>query len=123
MNHRTVVRLSRKIIHLHSLVQMLSLSSIGPCDVTKKEDLENLVSEISKKEKYINVLICNAGISGPKAEPESEKATELKETLFKGESFQEWSDTYNTNVSAVYVSLSESGFPRRQNAYITSSRR
>merc|ERR1711964_311501 len=62
---------------------------VGPCDV-------------SKKEKYINVLVCNAGISGPKAEPESENATELKEALFKGESFQEWSDTYNTNVSAVY---------------------
>lgn len=51
------------------------------------------------------MLVCNAGISGPKAEPESEKATELKEALFKGESFQEWSDTYNTNVSAVYVSF------------------
>merc|ERR1712093_754347 len=59
---------------------------VGPCDVTKKEDLENLVAEISR----------------PKAEPESENATELKEALFKGESFQEWSDTYNTNVSAVY---------------------
>ncbi|KAK0106996.1 hypothetical protein ONS95_003711 [Cadophora gregata] len=75
---------------------------VGPCDVTKKEDLENLVAEISKKEKFINVLVCNAGISGPKAEPESENATELKEALFKGESFQEWSDTFNTNVSGVY---------------------
>ncbi|KAG4436016.1 hypothetical protein IFR05_008493 [Cadophora sp. M221] len=75
---------------------------IGPCDVTRKGDLESLVKEISKKEKYINVLVCNAGISGPKAEPESEKATELKETLFKGESFEEWEETFNTNVSGVY---------------------
>ncbi|KAH9223704.1 hypothetical protein DL95DRAFT_352512 [Leptodontidium sp. 2 PMI_412] len=75
---------------------------IGPCDVTKKEDLENLVKEISKKEKYINVLVCNAGISGPKAEPESEKATELKEALFEGESFEEWKETFNTNVCGVY---------------------
>lgn len=57
------------------------------------------------------MLVCNAGISGPKAEPESENATELKEALFKGESFQEWSDTYNTNVSAVYVSLVFRNFP------------
>lgn len=78
---------------------------MGPCDVTKKEDLENLVKEISKKEKYINVLVCNAGISGPKAEPVSEKATELKEALFEGESFEEWKETFNTNVSGVYVSL------------------
>ena len=72
--------------------------------MTKKEDLENLVAEISKKEKYINVLVCNAGISGPKAEPKSESATELKDTLFNGESFGEWSDTFKTNVSGVYVS-------------------
>ena len=77
--------------------------SVGPCDVTKKEDLEKLVAQISEKEKYINLLITNAGISGPKAEPESEKASELKERLFKGETFSEWSDTFNTNVSAVYV--------------------
>lgn len=74
---------------------------IGPCDVTKKEDLEDLVAKISKKEKFINLLITNAGISGPKAEPESEKAAELKETLFS-ESFSEWSDTFQTNVTAVY---------------------
>ncbi|CZS98497.1 hypothetical protein WAI453_005767 [Rhynchosporium graminicola] len=75
---------------------------IGPCDVTKKEDLENLVKELEKKEKFINVLVCNAGISGPKAEPKSEDAKELKETLLQGESFQEWSETFNTNVSGVY---------------------
>lgn len=104
-NQQWEVKSSRKpLSNFFSLEQILNSRSVGPCDVTKKEDLENLVAEISKKEKYINVLICNAGISGPKAEPESEKATELKETLFKGESFQEWADTYNTNVSAVYVS-------------------
>ncbi|CZR60432.1 related to tropinone reductase [Phialocephala subalpina] len=75
---------------------------IGPCDVTKKTDLEKLVAEISKKEKHIDLLICNAGVSGPKAEPESEDAKELKERLFNNESFEEWSDTFNTNVSAVY---------------------
>ncbi|KAI9054152.1 hypothetical protein LZ554_001323 [Drepanopeziza brunnea f. sp. 'monogermtubi'] len=75
---------------------------IGPCDVTKKEDLERLVAEIEGKEKYLSLLVCSAGISGPKAEPESEKATELKKTLFEGESFGEWSDTFNTNVSTVY---------------------
>ena len=73
----------------------------GPCDVTKKEDLEKLVAKISKQEKYINLLITNAGISGPKAEPESEKASELKEQLLQ-EKFSEWSDTFNTNVSAVF---------------------
>lgn len=29
---------------------------IGPCDVTKKEDLEKLVQDISKEEKHLNLL-------------------------------------------------------------------
>jgi hypothetical protein len=39
-----------------------------------------------------------SGISGPKAEPESEDANELKKTLWEGESFEEWAETYNTYV-------------------------
>lgn len=70
--------------------------------MTKKADLESLVAEVSKKEKYISLLVCNAGVSGPKAEPDSEQASELKETLFEEESFEQWSETYNTNVSSVY---------------------
>jgi hypothetical protein len=46
--------------------------------VTKREYVENLVDQISKKDKYTNLLITNAGITGPKAEPRSEKASELK---------------------------------------------
>ena len=34
----------------------LMVSSIGPCDVTSKEDLEKLVRQISEKEKYLNLL-------------------------------------------------------------------
>jgi NAD(P)-dependent dehydrogenase (short-subunit alcohol dehydrogenase family) len=80
----------------------LTVHSIGPCDVTKKEDLENLVSEISKKEKHIDLLITNAGISGPKGSPDSSDANELKENLFKNEDFASWGDTFNTNVTSVY---------------------
>lgn len=75
---------------------------IGPCDITKKEDIESLVSRISKKEKYLNILVNNAGISGPKNPPDAEKATEQKDKLFGNESFEEWDDVYRTNVSAVY---------------------
>ncbi|KAE9378045.1 short chain dehydrogenase/reductase-like protein family [Stipitochalara longipes BDJ] len=86
----------------HSPAQGGDIIPVGPCDVTKKEDLENLVAQISKREQFIDVLVTNAGISGPKAEPDSESASELKERLFNGETFSEWSDTFNTNVSAVY---------------------
>ncbi|KAK6085813.1 hypothetical protein SCUP234_02720 [Seiridium cupressi] len=75
---------------------------IGPCDVTKKEDLEKLVAELSEKEKYINLLVCNAGVSGPKAEPEHEEADDLKAKLWNNESVEEWQNTYRTDVTSVY---------------------
>ncbi|KAI9829754.1 MAG: hypothetical protein M1819_005991 [Sarea resinae] len=75
---------------------------IGPCDVTKKDDLEKIYQEIASKEKHINLLVCNAGVSGPKAEPDHESATALKEKLWQSEDFESWNSTFNTNVSAVY---------------------
>ena len=97
------------------------IDRVGPCDVTSKDDLEKLYKEISSKEKHIDLLsmfasvthkstymliapsaVANAGISGNKAEPSEENATELKDKLWKSEEFADWSDTFNTNVSAVY---------------------
>ncbi|KAI0203759.1 NAD(P)-binding protein [Astrocystis sublimbata] len=76
--------------------------SIGPCDVTKKEDLARLAEDIGKKEKHIHLLFCNAGISGPKAEPEPTHAEELRDRLWNNESVEEWNENYQTNVTAVY---------------------
>ncbi|KAI1143191.1 NAD(P)-binding protein [Hypoxylon sp. FL0543] len=75
---------------------------VGPCDVTSKDDLEKLAVEISKKEKYINLLICNAGISGPKAEPEHTEADDLKARLWNNEDPADWRANFDTNVTAVY---------------------
>lgn len=75
---------------------------IGPCDVTKKEDLQALVDDLSKKEKYINLLVCNAGVAGPKAEPEHDDANDLKAKLWENESVEAWQDAYKVDVTAVY---------------------
>jgi len=77
---------------------------LGPCDVTKKDDLENMYKELASKEKYINLLVASAGISGEKAVPDKENATDLKETLWNNETFEGWSETYNTDVTSVYFS-------------------
>jgi len=77
---------------------------IGPCDVTKKDDLDKLVKDLESKEKYLNLLVASAGIAGPKAEPDADDARELKKKLWASETFEEWSETYNTNVTAVYFS-------------------
>lgn len=76
---------------------------VGPCDVTKKADLQKLVEEIQQREKYINLLMCNAGIAGPKAEPEGlDDAGDMKTKLWENESVEDWQKTYETDVTAVY---------------------
>lgn len=56
---------------------------------------------VSSKESHINLLITASGISGPKGDPSTSSAEELKTRLFS-EDQQEWADTYNTDVTAVY---------------------
>jgi NAD(P)-dependent dehydrogenase (short-subunit alcohol dehydrogenase family) len=80
----------------------LTITSTKPCDVTSKKELETLYDEIVSKEKYLNLLICAAGISGAKAEPKDEEATSLKERLWNNETFEVWNETYNTDVTSVY---------------------
>lgn len=74
----------------------------GPYDVTKKEDLGRLVEAISEKEKCIHLLVCSAGISGPKAEPKDEDAEDLRARLWENEDVDDWQNNYQTNVTAVY---------------------
>lgn len=77
---------------------------LSPCDVTKKDDLERMYQELASKEKYINLLVASAGVSGEKAIPDAEKATDMKKRLFDNETFEGWADTYTTDVTAVYFS-------------------
>jgi NAD(P)-dependent dehydrogenase (short-subunit alcohol dehydrogenase family) len=48
------------------------------------------------------VIVANAGIGGPKAEPDKEDAGELKEKLWEGETVEGWNETYSTDVTSVY---------------------
>ncbi|KAF2759546.1 NAD(P)-binding protein [Pseudovirgaria hyperparasitica] len=86
----------------HQPAQGGKIISAGPCDVTKKEDLEKLYEEISRKEKYINLLVCASGISGDKAQPDTDVASDLKAKLWNNESFETWNSVYSTDVTAVY---------------------
>jgi len=80
-----------------------SIVPAGPCDVTSKESLEKLVSEIESKEKYLSLVVAAAGMSGPKGFPDTEDAVQLKKNLWQ-ESVEDWNTTYNTDVTAVYFS-------------------
>lgn len=80
-------------------------------DITSKDGLEKLVKEIESKEKALHILVNNAGINtGATSPDDSKNATEMKKALWteSGEktpeaaSFKAWTDTYTTNVAAMY---------------------
>ncbi|KAI1434551.1 NAD(P)-binding protein [Xylaria sp. CBS 124048] len=79
-----------------------SIIPMGPCDVTKQEDLKRLTDAVGEREKYIHLLVCNAGVSGPKAEPEPTDAQDLQARLWGNEDIEDWQNAYRTNVTAVY---------------------
>ncbi|KAK5652659.1 hypothetical protein OQA88_10253 [Cercophora sp. LCS_1] len=79
-----------------------SIIPIGPCDVTSKPALESLWNDFSTKEGWLDLLICNAGISGPKAFPSSSDASELRLHLWQREDPDEWAKVLHTNVTSVY---------------------
>ncbi|KAF2086105.1 NAD(P)-binding protein [Saccharata proteae CBS 121410] len=88
--------------HFHGPSAEGQIIPFGPCDVTSKEELEKAYEQIASKEKHINLLICAAGIAGAKAEPDEEHAGNLKEKLWKNETFEVWNQTYSTDVTSVY---------------------
>ncbi|KAL2814862.1 hypothetical protein BDW59DRAFT_177796 [Aspergillus cavernicola] len=71
-----------------------------PADITKKDSIAQLVDEISKREKYLSILINNAGISSSTQSTEHQDAGELRNALFDDPSanMDEWESVYRTNV-------------------------
>lgn len=69
-------------------------------DISKKESIASLVKEIESREKSIDILINNAGISSGTFQTEASSAEEMKENLFDQEksTFEDWTDVYRTNV-------------------------
>ncbi|KAJ3986870.1 NAD(P)-binding protein [Lentinula detonsa] len=69
------------------------------CDITDKKSIQNLVEEIKGREKNIDVLVNNAGVSLGSSEVEKgdESAEQLGGELF-GEDLVKWEDVYRTNV-------------------------
>jgi NAD(P)-dependent dehydrogenase (short-subunit alcohol dehydrogenase family) len=76
-------------------------------DITSKDSISQLVAEVSRREKYVNVLVNNAGINTAHrhaVEKGDESAKALSEQLW-GTGMDEWEDVYRTNVIGYVVSL------------------
>ncbi|GAB1742808.1 hypothetical protein NU219Hw_g8518t1 [Hortaea werneckii] len=78
-------------------------------DVTDKESIKAAVKQISEKEKCVNLLVNNAGVSGlnwgPKGMPQGSPA-EISERMFNEASFDDWSWMYKVNVTSYYFTSS-----------------
>ncbi|KAI5921182.1 hypothetical protein F4810DRAFT_702499 [Camillea tinctor] len=74
------------------------------CDMSDKEQIAQLVAEISSREPCLCILINNAGISGATFQTEASSAGEMKANLFDSSeaTFDDWTDTYRTNVAQIY---------------------
>lgn len=72
--------------------------------ITKKADVAKLYDEISQKEKHLDILINNAGISTATFNTEAGSAEELKKALFDNEqaTYEDLDAVYRTNVSQIY---------------------
>ncbi|PWY77236.1 short chain dehydrogenase/reductase family [Aspergillus sclerotioniger CBS 115572] len=72
-------------------------------DITSKESISKLVTDLSSREAHLDILINNAGISSSTDDTSPNSASELKSTLFDDATpFSEWEDTYRTNVMQFY---------------------
>ncbi|KAL3449700.1 hypothetical protein BJX65DRAFT_294388 [Aspergillus insuetus] len=69
-------------------------------DITQKESIQKLASELSSRESALHILINNAGVSSATQTVEHEDPSELRKALFEDPSsnMEEWDKTYRTNV-------------------------
>lgn len=86
--------------------QNISGEIIGiPADVTDKEDVARLASELESREPCLCILVNNAGLSSETFETEAQSAQEMKNKLFdeKSANLDDWLNVHRTNVAGLYL--------------------
>ncbi|TKA30046.1 hypothetical protein B0A50_02765 [Salinomyces thailandicus] len=104
-------------------------------DVTDKGSIRAAVKQISEKEKCVNLLVNNAGVSGinygPEGTPQG-SAAEISEKMLNNETFDDWAWMYKVNVTSYYFTSSaflpllvaardQAGYPEAGNILNVSS--
>ncbi|WPG98644.1 Hypothetical protein R9X50_00143700 [Acrodontium crateriforme] len=74
-------------------------------DVTDKESIKLGVQAISEKEKCVNFLVNNAGVTsvnyGPKGAPQGDVKA-ISEEMLRNQDFKDWTSIYSVNVASYY---------------------
>ncbi|KAL4803556.1 hypothetical protein BDV18DRAFT_145021 [Aspergillus unguis] len=103
-------RTSEKLDRVAELYNKNITGEIIPisADVTDKKSIDNLVKEVEKREKYLSVLINNAGVSSATQNTEQEHPQDLRKAFFDDPSsnMEEWDKTYRTNVVQCFFTTS-----------------
>ncbi|KAK6953610.1 hypothetical protein Daesc_005915 [Daldinia eschscholtzii] len=75
-------------------------------DVTNKADLERAVAEIKSSVGYLNVVIANAGVTGPSMDglPQNASLADFRNHVFGWDS-DEFNKTYATNTTGVFFTI------------------
>ena len=73
------------------------------CDVTSKDELRTAVLTVEKEVGYLNLLVCNSGISGP-SPPKLTPETTLEQwaTANFDQKIEDYTNTFMVNVSSVW---------------------
>lgn len=73
-------------------------------DISNKEGVQKLYEEYKSREKCLCILVNNAGVSSASITTESDSAEEMRKNMFENDknTFDDWNNTYNTNVTGVY---------------------
>lgn len=75
-------------------------------DVTSKDALQSIVSHIEKEVGYINVLIANSGVAGPRATSITPQTSmEDFQSALWNQSFDDYTQTFAVNTSAVFFCI------------------
>ncbi|KAJ4366235.1 hypothetical protein N0V83_007871 [Neocucurbitaria cava] len=76
------------------------------CDITSKSSLQSAVDYITHDAGHINLFVANSGILGPFATIlPTQTAAEVRKNMFEDASMEDFTNTFNLNVTANYFSI------------------
>lgn len=96
--------LGRRLEKLEEAVKSIGKGSVVPivCDVTSKDSLTAAAQKVSADSGFLNLLICNSGITGPNTRPyQSMTVEEFADANFEVP-IDQFTDTFAVNTTAVW---------------------